>query len=119
MFKRNLSGSEGGTATATATAAAGPTSSTAGITASATAAAAYGLSRAALDSLVMDYLVVEGYRDAAAAFAIDSQQQPKVELSSVASRMQVIAMEYFIVNFSGRSETRRTISLKGASSRPT
>ncbi len=50
--------------------------------------------RSALDALVMDYLVVEGYRDAAAAFSSESGQVPRVELATVAGRMQVQRLSY-------------------------
>jgi hypothetical protein len=46
-------------------------------------------SRSAIESLVMDYLVVEGYRDAAAAFAAEGGPKPTADLDSVAGRMQV------------------------------
>ncbi|KAL0222068.1 hypothetical protein RCL1_001922 [Eukaryota sp. TZLM3-RCL] len=49
------------------------------------------VSQKQLDELVMDYLVVEGYKDAAEAFAEESGVDPGVNLSTMEQRMAVRA----------------------------
>ncbi|KAL0231214.1 hypothetical protein GEMRC1_010619 [Eukaryota sp. GEM-RC1] len=49
------------------------------------------ISQQQLDELVMDFLVVEGYKDTAEAFASESGLNPGVNLSSISDRMDVRA----------------------------
>lgn len=42
-----------------------------------------------LDALVMNYLVIEGYKDAAEKFSLESGMPPQVDLSTIADRMAI------------------------------
>lgn len=42
-----------------------------------------------LNQLVMNYLVVEGYRDAAEQFSLESGLEPTVDLQSIQERMDI------------------------------
>ena len=42
-----------------------------------------------LNRLVMDYLVIEGYKDAAESFAAETGISPQVDLDSIGNRMTV------------------------------
>ena len=42
-----------------------------------------------LNRLVMDYLVIEGYKDAAEKFSIESGLKPNVDLESIQERMHI------------------------------
>lgn len=44
-----------------------------------------------LDALIMDYLVIQGYKSAAEAFASESSHPPPVDLSSISDRMSTRA----------------------------
>ncbi|KDN45446.1 hypothetical protein K437DRAFT_256557 [Tilletiaria anomala UBC 951] len=47
------------------------------------------ISKADLNRLVMDYLVIEGYKDAAESYATETGISPQVDLESIANRMTV------------------------------
>lgn len=47
------------------------------------------VSKQDMNRLVMDYLVTEGYVDAAAAFEAESGAQPGCQLSSITDRMEI------------------------------
>lgn len=42
-----------------------------------------------MNRLIMDYLVIEGYKDAAECFADETGLDPNVELASIENRMQI------------------------------
>ncbi|PWN25263.1 hypothetical protein BDZ90DRAFT_243882, partial [Jaminaea rosea] len=44
-----------------------------------------------LNRLVMDYLVIEGYKDAAARFSLETGLRPQVDLASIEDRMTIRA----------------------------
>ncbi len=46
-------------------------------------------SRSDLNRLVMDYLVIEGYKSAAEEFSKESNLSPPVELDSIEARMSI------------------------------
>jgi len=51
--------------------------------------AAAGIGKGEMNRIVMDYLVVEGYKDAAGCFERESGEQPGADLSTVESRMKI------------------------------
>jgi glucose-induced degradation protein 8 len=42
-----------------------------------------------LNKLVMNYLVIEGYKDAAEKFSVEAGVNPKIDLSSIQDRMNI------------------------------